>query len=412
MFHKRRAVVTKDAKERKDKMLSAFDQPIAPIDLAEVNVEDLIEETLEMSEKKLELLDQHQLGLALDDFVVKELGQAIGETVDKLMDHQQTKLISRGIEQEEEYENSSNNNNNKVTTANAVREICLAEAEEARKKYTAKLKPKDEGINTGLSTETSRKRKSNDDGSDSDDIDYPNRKQSRRSSDASLDDSDNDEVARDGRISTIKTTTGSKRRPNSRSTNTRRTASSTYKSYSDSDEDKEKSVRKIATVRASQTKRPTRRAASSRKGHYAVDDIEDDDDEENFVISQNSKKSIILSDDDDDDDMVDLQPSSKRKNTTRSTRNKTPASRQKKPSTTINNQNQSSPFKSQSQTQLTSFTSIRKATKTTTTKSRRTTNRRVASYYNLDDNSDSDDINVSIAPSAAGSNWGTARGKK
>ena len=411
LFHKRRAVVTKEEKERKDKLLSAFDQPIAPIDLAEVNVEDLIEETLEMSEKKLELLDQHQLGLALDDFVVKELGQAIGETVDKLMDHQQTKLISRGIEQEEEFENSSNNNNNtnnKVTTANAVREICLAEAEEARKKYTGKLKPKDEDKNSELYTETSRKRKSNDDESDSDDGNFPNKKQSRRSPNASINDVDDDKETRNGRIRTTKTAMGTNRRSNSRRTSTRRTASSTYESNSDSDEDKERSVRKTATVRASQSSRPTRRAASSRKGLYAIDDIEDDD-EDAFVISQNSKNSIILS---DNDDVSGLEPTSKQKNATRSSMIKSPASRQKKLSTTNHNQSQSSPFKSQSQTQLTSFTSTRIATKTNTKNSRRAANRRVASYYHLDDNSDSDDINVNITPSAAGSNWGTIRGKK
>ena len=44
-----------------------------------MNVEDIIKENLEISDKKLEIMSERQLVVGLDDFVLKEQSQAIYE---------------------------------------------------------------------------------------------------------------------------------------------------------------------------------------------------------------------------------------------------------------------------------------------------------------------------------------------
>jgi len=71
-------------------------EPIAPEDLAEVSVEDLIRENLQTDEKKLEVLDESTMSVALDDFVNKAQTSAIVDAVASKLNKTQKKLIKSG----------------------------------------------------------------------------------------------------------------------------------------------------------------------------------------------------------------------------------------------------------------------------------------------------------------------------
>jgi hypothetical protein len=123
-----------------------------PDDLNEISVEELAQDLLHASDKKLEILDEERFCLAIEDFVDKEQRQAISETVHVLIRKQQKALIARGKhgssshgsgqhhQQKKDDENddadmntnSININEHKVTTAAGVRELCLAETEKKR----------------------------------------------------------------------------------------------------------------------------------------------------------------------------------------------------------------------------------------------------------------------------------------
>ena len=49
----------------------SLDSPLEPGELADMNVEDIMKENPKLSGKKLEIMSERQLGLALDDFVLK-----------------------------------------------------------------------------------------------------------------------------------------------------------------------------------------------------------------------------------------------------------------------------------------------------------------------------------------------------
>ena len=51
--------------------IPSLDWPLKLEELAEMNVEDLIKENLEISGKKLEIMSERQLGVGLDDFMLK-----------------------------------------------------------------------------------------------------------------------------------------------------------------------------------------------------------------------------------------------------------------------------------------------------------------------------------------------------
>ena len=53
-----------------------------------MNVEDLMKENLEISGKKLEIMSESQIGVALDDFVLKEQRQAINDNAEETLRRQ------------------------------------------------------------------------------------------------------------------------------------------------------------------------------------------------------------------------------------------------------------------------------------------------------------------------------------
>ena len=156
LFHRRREAST--AAGGKKKTTAASDcnlrVPIEPDDLAEINVEELVKETL--GSAKLQLLDEEHLGEALEQFVSKEQRAAIAESVDKLVDVQQRRLVRRGgtgsgkgndghddTDRSDTHASGTDDDNgesegrttgdasgggSKITTATALREVCAADA--------------------------------------------------------------------------------------------------------------------------------------------------------------------------------------------------------------------------------------------------------------------------------------------
>ena len=49
----------------------SLDRPLEPEKLAETNVENIMKDNLEISVKKLEIMSERQIGVALDDFMLK-----------------------------------------------------------------------------------------------------------------------------------------------------------------------------------------------------------------------------------------------------------------------------------------------------------------------------------------------------
>lgn len=106
----------------------ALAKPIAPEELEEMNIDVLIKENLDMADKKLEILSEQRLGLAVEDFVAKELNKAFADAMKETLTKQQKKLIKRGEgvggDDEEEGENG------KVTSVAKIRGIVQHESQQ------------------------------------------------------------------------------------------------------------------------------------------------------------------------------------------------------------------------------------------------------------------------------------------
>ena len=77
--------------------IPSLDWPLKLEELAEMNVEDLIKENLEISGKKLEIMSERQLGVALDDLVLKKQRQAINENVGENLKKNNKRPIKRNV---------------------------------------------------------------------------------------------------------------------------------------------------------------------------------------------------------------------------------------------------------------------------------------------------------------------------
>jgi Mre11 DNA-binding presumed domain. len=132
LFFRRRASSASSATSKKKSDKSKVDkslmlEPIAPVELDEINIEDVIKDTLGSSDKKLQILDEYRLSVAVEDFVSKEQKGTIGETVGKIVTGQQRKLVRRGFDLDDDEGGLE-----KVSTANAVREACQADTQRIR----------------------------------------------------------------------------------------------------------------------------------------------------------------------------------------------------------------------------------------------------------------------------------------
>ena len=94
----------------------------------DINVEDIVKDSLATSDAKLQIIDEHRFSIAVDDFVSKEQRGTIGETLGKLVNGQQKKLVKRGVNVDDESDGGGEGKH-KISTTNAVREACMADTQ-------------------------------------------------------------------------------------------------------------------------------------------------------------------------------------------------------------------------------------------------------------------------------------------
>lgn len=113
------------------------DEPIIPIDIDEVHIEDIVKDTLAKSDKKLSILEQEKIADAVEDFVTKEIKGILGETVDKIIAKQQRRLVSRCNEEDTE------NAGSKSMTTNDIQEVCESKINKPDLEYSTDINEQD-----------------------------------------------------------------------------------------------------------------------------------------------------------------------------------------------------------------------------------------------------------------------------
>jgi len=100
--------------------------PIAPEELEDTNVYDLLNDKIDCGDRKLEIYNQRSMGVALSEFVDKQTNNAFEDLATKMLKEQQKKLIMRGRNVASE--------GGKITNAASVREVCKLESQLDTKK--------------------------------------------------------------------------------------------------------------------------------------------------------------------------------------------------------------------------------------------------------------------------------------
>ena len=104
--------------------------PLQPESIAEVSVEDLIKENLLVDDRKLEILDEKTMSVAMDDFVNRGQTTAILDAVGSKLKSSQKKLFKRSSAANEK----GGGGVALPTSAKAIQEIVASETEERRRK--------------------------------------------------------------------------------------------------------------------------------------------------------------------------------------------------------------------------------------------------------------------------------------
>lgn len=269
LFHRKRQESTK-AKGSSKRKQGTLNEPMAPQELEEMNIEDLAKEELENADKKLEILNEQRLGLALDDFVSKEQRLAIGDAMSEMLKKQQTKLIRR---------------DSGANSASAIRETVVEESEKLRE-MAAREEEK----------ELSQKRASG----------HGKRRPSASTNHDKENVSDDDMATRQA----------PKKR--TKSTSARTKATSRSRSAVDSDSDEVDEVPAPASGRS--RARPRRQAVNSQAKYTYGSDSDNGDEDSDAVVD--------LQDDDDDDDIMEVEvakPKKRGRAAVASSRKKAPA---------------------------------------------------------------------------------------
>ena len=92
LFHRKKEA-NDSAVAKRRKASKALGTPMVPEDRDEMRIEDLIKDNLDNAEKKLEIIDEAKMNLALDEFVSKEVKQAMFEATNSMLTKQQKKLL-------------------------------------------------------------------------------------------------------------------------------------------------------------------------------------------------------------------------------------------------------------------------------------------------------------------------------
>mmetsp|Transcript_1616 Transcript_1616/g.2573 ORF Transcript_1616/g.2573 Transcript_1616/m.2573 type:complete len:891 (-) Transcript_1616:113-2785(-) len=276
LFHKRRSAETAKKGASKKRSLNI---PTEPDDLDEINIEDLITDNLEQSDKKLELLDEKTMGEALNAFVDKEERKAIDDAAEKIL-KENRKLIKSRQNAEEEETSELNPNLIREMCANRTQEKNAAYLEERETQTTTKKKKK-----APADAEASAKKRGDDHDSLSDDSDDdipPPKKsrtttakkpaKSRKKADLSDDDFSEEEIPKPTK----------KRAPAKAATSRKK------KRQDDSDSDDGIQFMGTQSSKAPARATASRARSTAKKPKYNYDDEDDDDD---FVEEPPATKS-------------------------------------------------------------------------------------------------------------------------
>ena len=245
------------------------DEPILPADIEEVQIEDIVTETLAKSDKKLSILEQEKIANAVEDFVSKEIKGILGETVDKIIAKQQRKLVNRGNEE------NAQTGDTKLTTATAIREVCQAETHLSNRDKDESLpsaRKRSRSISDG-SVDASLPTVPNPRKAARKNTKSPQSKKSQKASKSRREDSDDDD---DDEVDSSKYKASvSLRRP-------ARTTSRTKNRYDDDDESDE-IVDDDSDVELIEDPPPRKRSSRSTQARTKISYQEDSDDEESGV---------------------------------------------------------------------------------------------------------------------------------
>jgi len=288
-FHRKRSTDGPKGSTAKGNRTNAnsLSEPSYPDELNAINMENIIKDTLQTTDKKLQILDEEKLGFAVEDFVSKEQKQVFSETVDKIVTVQQKRLIKRGLSsmnssRDGDADSAVGSVENKVTTANAVREVCQAESQKLRNDDDMMDIEEEKSQNTnGKRTKpvAVRKRRPRSSKSDSDD-DIVDRED---------DDDMNGSYNHGGESAKSKNPT---RRGNQR---VRRTTKSHSPIDSEIDDEEEITViRKQQKPKKTPSRaRDTRKVASSQNRYTFNEDEDDDDDFINDDQDSSSEVEVV-----------------------------------------------------------------------------------------------------------------------
>ncbi|KAL3658000.1 hypothetical protein V7S43_017043 [Phytophthora oleae] len=97
LFYRRKKdrIIASDKNASKELEKSLLGRPVRPTPLASVTIEDILSKQLCAPERKLVLLPEAQLGIALEKFTLKNNSSAIQEFVDSVLDETQRELSSK-----------------------------------------------------------------------------------------------------------------------------------------------------------------------------------------------------------------------------------------------------------------------------------------------------------------------------
>lgn len=103
LFHRKKETSDRSNAKRQ-RANKIMDNPIAPEEHDEINIEDLVAENLDLSDKKMEMLDEAKLNIALEEFVSKEIRQALSDATKSMLNKHQKKLFSGQTNEENNLE--------------------------------------------------------------------------------------------------------------------------------------------------------------------------------------------------------------------------------------------------------------------------------------------------------------------
>ena len=97
-----------------------------------------MKENLEISSNKLEVMIKRKLGVVLDSFVLKEQKQDINKNAKEMLRRQHKRLIK--MKRDKYKDDQEVGTTFMITTAAAVREVCVVEGDRARERAEADYK--------------------------------------------------------------------------------------------------------------------------------------------------------------------------------------------------------------------------------------------------------------------------------